>query len=286
MNSKLKITADLRRRFRLAIKEDLSRGDITSRLVVPKDARGAAHLFARSGGIFAGRPIAAEIFRLMDPAVKIIWKKSDGAAVRKNEWIAEIKGPVRSILSAERLVLNFIGRLSGIATLTQAYVRKVAGKGVQIYDTRKTTPLWRDLEKYAVRAGGGFNHRSSLGDALMIKDAHWQVLGKNEIPEIRGKLHRTIEVHSRGQLDRTLAVWPDVLMLDNWPTREMSKCVREVKRWARKNRLPRPLIEASGGITLANVVPVARTGVDRISVGALTHSVPQLDFSLKLKRVL
>jgi nicotinate-nucleotide pyrophosphorylase (carboxylating) len=269
-----------------ALEEDLGTdGDLTSQATVPADATGRAAIGSRAAGVVAGLPAAMLVFRKTDPDVRFELHVSDGSAVLAGARLATVSGRLRSILAAERTALNFIGRLSGIATVTRQYVEAVAGMPCEILDTRKTTPGWRILEKYAVRCGGGHNHRYGLDTGILIKDNHLAALGAG--PQSVGEAVRKaraanehgvpieVEVDTLEQLDVALAEKPDMVLLDNMPPDQLREAVR------RRNALaPAVKLEASGGVTLATVRAIAETGVDRISIGALTHSAPALDVGL------
>jgi nicotinate-nucleotide pyrophosphorylase (carboxylating) len=268
-----------------ALAEDLGRGDVTSEAIVPANTRALGRLVARQNAVVAGLDSAREVFRQVGG---IAWRPraKEGDAVRPGRVVAEVRGKARSILAGERVALNFLQRLSGVATLTRAFVEAVEGTGARILDTRKTTPGLRHLEKAAVRAGGAMNHRLGLDDAALIKDNHVAAAGSigdvraavTELRRRRGPRFRIeIEAQSRAQALAFAELDIDVLMLDNISAPAMRRLVREVRR-----RRPRLILEASGGVTLKTVRAVAKTGVDWISVGALTHSAPAADFSLDL----
>ena len=270
----------------LALVEDLGEaGDLTSAATIPSQARGSARFAARSEGVIAGLPVVAVLadqFRLDSGWHALV---DDGTLVAGGTVIARVAGPMRSLLAMERIALNFLQRLSGIATLTARFVAEVAGTKAVILDTRKTTPGWRSLEKYAVRCGGGQNHRSGLHDAVLIKDNHLAWLAQAGDPigaAIKAARayapKRTVvevEVDSLAQLDRALECNPDIVLVDNLGASDLAEAVRR-----RDAANPRVLLEASGGVTLATIRALARTGVDRIIVGALTHSAPALDIGL------
>ncbi len=274
-----------------ALAEDLDqKGDITSTATIPASARGTARLVARSPGVLAGLPVAERIVREFELASGWHPTLSDGELLEPGSLIARIEGPMRSLLAMERIVLNFLQRLSGIATLTARFVAAVAGTSAEIFDTRKTTPGWRGLEKYAVRCGGGHNHRFGLYDAVLIKDNHLAWLAteaKTEgaesigtaIAAARASTPRgtivEIEVDSLEQLERALEHAPDIVLVDNLGPALVSQAVSLRDRLAPSVRL-----EASGGVNLLTVRALAETGVDRISVGALTHSAPALDLAI------
>lgn len=283
--------------LRLAIREDLGRlGDQTSKALIPAKARGAAEVVARQAGIVAGLPAAETAVHLMDRSLAWTACVDDGRAVEPGQCVARVEGRVRGILAAERVFLNMLSRLSGIATLARQYVDAVAGTRARIYDTRKTTPGWRRLEKYAVRMGGARNHRTGLYDAILIKDNHLAFGRQGESqgfspaeavrlarrwiqrrfpPDTAARMIVEIEVDTLAQLDEVLAAAPDLVLLDNMTLDQLREAVRR-----RDAAAPAVELEASGGVRLENVGPIARTGVDRISIGALTHSPPALDFGL------
>jgi nicotinate-nucleotide pyrophosphorylase (carboxylating) len=266
-----------------ALDEDLGRaGDITSSATLPEGIQAKAKLVARKAGIIAGLPCAARAFRSLAPNVKFDAYVRDGDQVRADTELAVISGPAIAILSGERVALNFLGHLSGIATLTAAYVAKVAQTKTKITDTRKTTPGLRALEKYAVRCGGGVNHRFGLDDAILIKDNHVAVAGgvKPALEAARaaaGHLVKVeIEVDNIDQLKEALATGnADVVLLDNMDMKTLREAVALCKG--------KLVTEASGGVTLDTVAAIAETGVDIISSGALTHSAPSLDVALDVE---
>lgn len=264
---------------RVALAEDFGRsGDITSAALIPAHQQGTCVIRARSAGVVAGLQPARLTCAEVDPALSLEVLASDGARVGKGDLVARLSGRVRSILMAERTVLNFMGRLSGVATLTSAYVAEVAGTHARIADTRKTTPGLRALEKHAVRLGGGLNHRFGLDDAILIKDNHIAACGSvaEALRRARAGLQHLrkieIEVDTLGQLDEVLADPPDVILLDNMDEKTLGEAVRRVAG--------RAVTEASGGVSLKTVAAIAATGVDVISVGALTHSAPNFDLGL------
>jgi nicotinate-nucleotide pyrophosphorylase (carboxylating) len=273
----------MRELIKLAIKEDLSSGDVTTNCLVPNDLRVEAAIIAKEKGVIAGFEAAKEVFRRINPRVKFVPRKKDGAQAKRGDVIAIIKGPARAILSGERLALNFMQRLSGVATMSASFAAAVEGTGAQVLDTRKTTPLWRALEKKAVRSGGCFNHRFGLFDAVLIKDNHLCV--EKDIERAIKKSKRfgrvEIEVKDLEELKKAAVSGADIILLDNMSLKMLRKCVRAA-RAIEKKRSKKILLEASGGITLENVRAVAKTGVDYISVGALTHSPKALDLSLEI----
>jgi nicotinate-nucleotide pyrophosphorylase (carboxylating) len=264
---------------RRALEEDLGRsGDITSELTVLAEARAAAKLVARKSGTIAGLIAAEPAFHLASPALTFETQAPDGSTVQAGTVLALIEGPARALLTGERVALNFAGHLSGVATATRALVDAVAGTKARIVCTRKTTPGLRLLEKYAVRCGGGFNHRFGLDDAVLIKDNHLVAAGgiKPAIERVRAGLGHMakieLEVDSLAQLEEALALRVDTILLDNM-TPEMLKQAVTLARG-------RATLEASGNVTLATVRAIAETGVDYISSGAITHSAPNLDLAL------
>jgi nicotinate-nucleotide pyrophosphorylase (carboxylating) len=269
----------------IALDEDAVQGDVTTSALISPDLTGKATLLVKEKGVLAGIEIARRVFERVDAAIQFEILIKDGTAIKPGDIAAAISGSVSGILKAERTALNFLQRLSGIATLTAQYVAEVKGTDAKIYDTRKTTPGMRLLEKYAVRMGGGTNHRMSLGDAVLIKDNHIAALraqGVN-LKEIISKAHQNtpagmtieIEVTSVKEAEEAVKAGADIIMLDNMKTQDMSKVVKSVAGRAK--------LEASGKITLANVRKAALTGVDIISIGALTHSYKALDISLEME---
>ena len=301
--------ADCRRIVRAAVLEDLDRGyDWTTLALAPADATGRASVVARRGGVVAGLRAAAVVVDEMDKSLCFEPRAGDGAVVADGEVIASLHGPVRSMLAAERLILNLLGRLSGIATFTRQYVDAIAGTKARIYDTRKTTPGWRRLEKYAVRQGGGHNHRLGLFDAILIKDNHLAYVTEHSAAcdatagivrkpvassagqavrqaraflaeafanEARSNMIVEVEVDSLAQLESALAEQPDIVLVDNMTVEQLREAVA-----MRDASTPQVELEASGGVTLSTVRKIAETGVDRISVGGLTHSATWLNVAL------
>ncbi|MDO8534131.1 MAG: carboxylating nicotinate-nucleotide diphosphorylase [Xanthobacteraceae bacterium] len=268
---------------RRALEEDLGRaGDITSAATIPEGTKARAKLVAREPGVIAGLACAVEAFRLLDPEISFRAKIRDGAKVAARATAAEVEGPAAAILSAERVALNFVGHLSGIATLTAAYVAKVAHTNAKISCTRKTIPGLRALEKYAVRCGGGSNHRFGLDDAVLIKDNHIAVAGgiKSALERARAAVGHLvkieIEVTSLEELAEVLAAGgADAVLLDNMDAKTMKRAVEKVAG--------KLITEASGGVSLDTVAKIAETGVDVISVGRITHSAPALDLALDVE---
>jgi nicotinate-nucleotide pyrophosphorylase (carboxylating) len=292
------VEEDCRQIVRLAVREDLDRlFDWTTVCLVPSEASAEAAIVSRQDGIVAGLRAAPLALGEMDP--RVVWSTTleDGAAVSAGQTLATIAGPARSLLTAERILLNLIGRLSGIATLTRQYVDAVRGTQARIYDTRKTTPGWRRLEKYAVRTGGGHNHRTGLFDAILIKDNHLalgaagvgaarltpaeavrqaRALARSMVAELAAQeMIVEVEVDTLEQLEQVLPEHPDLVLLDNMSPDQLRRAVEA------RNRLASAIeLEASGGVNLASVAAIAGSGVERISVGALTHSASGLDVGL------
>ena len=265
--------------LRRALEEDIGCGDITASLLLPEENISKAHIIAKGGFVLAGLPFVREVFRILDPSLSFKTFFRDGDRIIKGDVIAEVWGKTRTILSGERVSLNILQRLSGIATLTCSYKDKIQGTKAKIVDTRKTTPCLRFMEKYAVRTGGGGNHRFGLFDGILIKDNHIKAVGSIKESVNRAKkghhlLKIEVEVETLDQLREAIEAGADVVMLDNMPVHEMKEAVTLVKG--------RVLIEASGNVTLENIKNIAETGVDFISAGALTHSAPAADISLKI----
>ena len=266
---------------RQALMEDLGHGrDATSELLIPAEASAKAVLRARAPGIVAGLIVGLSAFTLTDPDFEITLHANDGEAIQAGQNIAEIEGPARPLLTAERTALNFIQQMSGVATLTGKYVEKIKGTNAKITCTRKTIPNLRALQKYAVRCGGGRNHRSGLDDMILIKDNHIAVAGgvKQALTQVKNAGHGLkieIEVDTIAQLEEALKTGgADIVMLDNFKLADLKKAVALAKG--------KIVTEASGGVTLETVRAIAETGVDYISVGALTHSAPALDMGLDI----
>jgi nicotinate-nucleotide pyrophosphorylase (carboxylating) len=270
----------------LAIAEDIGSGDITTQAVNLPEEYFMGVFSSREEGVLAGGEILPYILKKISPESKIKLLLKDGSKLKRGTKIAIIKGPTSGVLRAERIILNFLQRLCGIATITQQFVAKVEDTKCQILDTRKTTPGWRMLEKYAVTCGGGVNHRIGLFDAVMIKDNHIASLSKTTNTPIREGVARaratvgksikiTVEVDTLNQLVEALSISPDIILLDNMDLQKLKKAVQ-----LRNKTMPHILLEASGGVNLKTVQKIAKTGVDRISIGALTHSVKALDIGL------
>jgi nicotinate-nucleotide pyrophosphorylase (carboxylating) len=282
-----------------ALAEDLGKGDVTTEALIPGERQGTGFIVVIKEGILAGIKVAKQVFHRVDPELKVEIFLEDGARVQPGSEVAKVSGSIASILKAERVALNFLQHLSGIASETNRYVEAIKGLPVRIMDTRKTTPGLRSLEKYAVRVGGGENHRMNLGNGILIKDNHLVALRSQglNIKEIIAKARQNAPLSLRGAKRRSnlqarqtqvevevgtvsealeaVEAGADIVMLDNMNLEDMRKAVKSIHG--------RALIEASGGITLDNVRAVAETGVDFISIGALTHSARALDISLELE---
>lgn len=265
--------------IRLALDEDVGNCDVTTALLIPEDQRSKALIIAKGSFVFAGMPFAREVFRIFDERTEVDVFLGDGSMLKRGDIVAEISGNTRTLLTCERVSLNILQRLSGIATMTDEFVKRVKGTDVKIVDTRKTAPGMRFMEKYAVRVGGGMNHRYGLFDGILIKDNHIEAAGsiRNAV-SAAAKAHHLmkieVEVKNLKDLKEALIAGADVVMLDNMSVEDMKGAVKIAKG--------KVLIEASGNMTLERVREVAETGVDLISVGALTHSAPAADISMKI----
>ena len=298
---------DIKPLVELALREDIGKGDITSNILVPSECKVKGLIIVKAKGIVAGLSAAELVFKTVDSAVEFTPLLADGKKVEAGECVAEVVGKAKAIFAGERTALNFLGRLSGIATKTANLVEKVNSSrlriadcglrskarvrnedlsgNVKIMDTRKTTPGWRMLEKYAVRVGGGYNHRMGLYDAVLIKDNHLKIV-KGEIADVVKKMRAgvpasmkiEVEVENISELEIALRGKPDIIMLDNMSVNEVEKAVEVVQKSGCNVQ-----VEVSGGITLENVEEYANTGVDMISIGALTHSVHSLDVSMEME---
>lgn len=273
---------EIREAVRQALGEDVGTGDVTTLACVPPDTRARALLRAREPVVLAGLDLAIEAFRQLDPNLRMTPRARDAEAIAAGSTVLEIEGCARGILTAERVALNFCQRLSGVATLTARFVAAVKGTQARILDTRKTTPGWRRLEKYAVTCGGGTNHRTGLYDLVLIKDNHLAALRDAQPNAIAAAVNRArqcwpglrveVETDTLGQVDQAVAAGADIILLDNMDLPTLREAVRRVAGRSRT--------EASGGVRLDTVGAIAETGVDFVSVGALTHSAPAVDLGL------
>jgi nicotinate-nucleotide pyrophosphorylase (carboxylating) len=262
--------------LREALREDIGDGDITSNLLIPAQTKGEARVIAKDRGIFCGERLVREIFKILDPKVKLEFWVHNGGKLRPGKIVFKMRGNIRSILKAERTLLNFISHLSGIATKTRQFVEKIKEYPVLLLHTRKTTPLWRELEKVAVEVGGGRRHRPGLDAYIFVKENH-RLYGDLSKLKRRHRGDFEIEVRDLKEIRQSIPLKPRVILLDNFSPKGARRAVEIIRKEA-----PGVMIEASGGITIENVRKFAATGVDTISVGALTHSVKAVDFSLLL----
>jgi nicotinate-nucleotide pyrophosphorylase (carboxylating) len=268
--------------IKLALSEDIGTGDITTKYLVPSSIEGKAVIVAKSPGVLSGSEAFGCVFKLISPRVKVKFYLKDGERFKIGAEILSISGPARVLLTGERVALNLLSHLSGVASLTAAFVEQVKGTKAAILDTRKTTPGLRYLEKRAVRHGGGKNHRLGLFDMILIKDNHIDAAGGvaralSKVKKVKFKVE--IEVADFRQIEEALDFNPDIIMLDNFKIKDLQKAVKIIRR-----HKPGIKIEASGGVSIRVVSKIARTGVDYISVGALTHSAPAIDFSMRYQK--
>jgi len=271
----------------LALEEDLGTGDVTTEALSLALERAEGWIRCKEDGVLAGAPVAERVFRRLDPSAEVTWHARDGDAIAEGDEVARIHATARALLAGERTALNFLQRLSGIATTTRAHVRRVEGTGAVVLDTRKTTPGWRDLEKYAVRVGGAANHRAGLYDQGLFKENHLDLARRageslgDLVARVRERTGSPVEVEVRSldEAREARAAGAEILMLDNFDP----PALREAVDYFRGARDGRPLLEASGGITLETIREVAQTGVDRISCGSLTHSPRALDLAMYIR---
>jgi len=266
--------------IRKSLAEDLGPGDITTRYLDLEPMLSSAYMIAKAEGILAGIDVAVKVFKAVDPELKVTLYRKDGDSVKPGDEILKVEGRPASILQGERTALNFLQRMSGVASITRRMVDKISGTKARLLDTRKTTPLLRDLEKYAVRVGGGYNHRQGLFDMIMLKENHLRAAGGitsavNKINRQNATYRIEVEVTNQEELAEAVAARVDRVMLDNMGLKEIRACVK-----AFKNKIE---LEVSGGITEENILSYAKTGVQFISSGALTHSYKSLDISLLFK---
>lgn len=279
----LALTHHLLQQLRAALAEDVGAGDATSRALFPAGAPGRARILAKQAGVLCGLPVVEALFRLADEASLVEPLLPEGARLAPGDPVARIEGDACCLLSVERTALNFLSRLSGVATLTRRMVELCAGTRVRIRDTRKTTPLWRGLEKYAVRIGGGENHRMGLDDAVMVKDTHLDALAdRGRLAAAMAEWRRAglrvyFEARDLREVELGLALGVDTIMLDNQPPERLRACLERCRGRAE--------VEITGGVNPGNLRALAELGPDAISLGALTHSAPALDFSMKTQVV-
>jgi nicotinate-nucleotide pyrophosphorylase (carboxylating) len=274
---------DLDQRLLLALREDIGRGDVTTLATVPQHQQGRAVFKLKQPGVLYGLGVAERVFALLDPGVQVSWQADEGQPLMPCVF-GELQGPLRAILTGERLALNLMQRLSGVATITWQHAQALAGTSTRLLDTRKTTPLWRDLEKRAVLAGGGLNHRHGLDDGILVKDNHVAAAGGvgEAVRRARGQaylLQVECEVSTLAQLREAIEAGADRVLLDNMSDELLAQAVG-----LRNQLAPGVSLEASGNMTLERLPHVAFTGVEFVSVGALTHSAPSLDISLDVKQ--
>lgn len=276
--------ADIRRAVRQGLEEDLGEGDVTTSALFPSPIPARANIIAQQPLVVAGMAAAVQTFVTVDPSLNLSVLRKDGSQAKKGDTLLRIEGDGRSILMAERLALNFLQHLSGIATLTQQFCQAVRGQRVAILDTRKTLPGWRAIQKWAVALGGGKNHRRSLRDGILIKDNHLLLLNQKEAVREATRLAKSkapsgmqtiVEVESLDEVTQAIAGKADIILLDNMTPAMVRKAVRLIKK--------RALVEVSGGITLKNIRVMAAAGPDRISIGALTHSAPATTMTLEFE---
>jgi len=270
-----------------ALQEDAYKEDVTTKFLIPRDQISQGYILVKEDAVLCGLDIARRVFKKLDPQLKFTTDFKDGARVKKNTKVAFFEGKTRTILTAERTALNFLSYLSGIATNTSQYVKKIQPFKAAILDTRKTTPTLRALERYAVRYGGGTNHRFNLKEMVLVKDNHRKTFKNiaaltNRLLKIKSKsrIPLEVEVDDLQEFIEILKINPDIILLDNFSVPQLKKAVRILK--INKRGSTRPLLEASGGVTLKNIRAVAQTGVDRVSIGALTHTHRGIDVSLEL----
>lgn len=279
-------TPAVQRILDLALDEDVGRGDATTAAVIDETQEAEAEIVAKERAVVCGLGVVEAVFTRFDWRTRLRMKVADGDPVQPGDVVASVRGPAAALLAGERTALNFLQRLSGIATVTQAYVAATEGAKLRVTDTRKTTPGLRALEKYAVRTGGGVNHRPDLGSGILIKDNHVALTGsvREAVRRARANAPHTlrvvVEVDTMAQLDEAIEAGAEGVLLDNFQTRDMTDAVKRIR-----DRRPQMVVEASGGITLDRVREVAKTGVDVISVGTLTHSARAINYSFETHAV-
>lgn len=269
----MKISRQTKNQLKLVLAEDVGNLDATTKLVVPRSMRAQAVVVAKEPGVFCGRQVVLELIKIVDSRLKVKWSVKDREVFRRQKELFSLQGKLPSILKIERVLLNLIAHLSGVATTTSQFVKLVKRKKVRILDTRKTTPLWRELEKYAVKVGGGYNHRFGLYDEVFVKENHKRFGNLEALKKIPRKF--VIEVCDHEELVEALYFKPRVILFDNFKPVNLK---REVLFARKKDK--KVILEASGGITLKNIQAYARTGIQQISIGSLTHSVKAIDFSM------
>jgi nicotinate-nucleotide pyrophosphorylase (carboxylating) len=280
-------------RLRKALQEDGAFNDVTTRLLKKNKSQEPikGEIIAKANGVFCGGFLAPLVMRQLSPSARVQILKKEGSWVKKGTPVVRIKAPLGAVLAGERLILNLVCHLSGVASLTRRFVDEIKGTSAQVVDTRKTTPLWRDLEKYAVTCGGGHNHRFALDDAVLIKDNHLKLLAKEGRPVaeiLKKRLPRNkiqfvaMEATNYAEVWDAIKAKVDIILLDNMPIEKIKGSVVFIQAARRATGSEKPFIEITGGINLSNIRQAAQTGVDRISIGAITHSAPAMDFSLEV----
>jgi nicotinate-nucleotide pyrophosphorylase (carboxylating) len=278
-------TPAVQRLLDLALEEDVGRGDVTTASVIEETQEAEAEIISRERAVVCGLGVVEAVFTRFDWRTRVRTKVSDGDPVQPGTVVAAVRGPAAALLAGERTALNFLAHMSGIATLTQAFVAAAEGAKLRVTDTRKTTPGMRALEKYAVRAGGGANHRSDLSSGILIKDNHIALVGsvKEAVRRARASaphgLRIAVEVDDAAQLEEALEAGGEGILLDKFQSKELSDAVKRVRE-----RAPKTIIEASGGVTLDRMRELGKTGVDVISIGSITHSARAIDFSCEIRR--
>jgi nicotinate-nucleotide pyrophosphorylase (carboxylating) len=277
-------TPAVQRLLDLALEEDVGLGDVTSASVIDETQEAEADILARERAVVCGLGVVEAVFTRFDWRTRVRMRVSDGDPIGPGALVASVRGPAQALLAGERTALNFLQRLSGIATLTQAFVAAAEGAKLRVTDTRKTSPGMRALEKYAVRVGGGLNHRADLASGILIKDNHVALCGsvREAVRRARANaphlLRVAVEVDNAAQLEEAMEAGAEVIMLDNFQPRDMVEAVKRVR-----DRAPRTTLEASGGVTLDRMREIAKTGVDVVSIGAVTHSARAIDFSCEVR---
>jgi nicotinate-nucleotide pyrophosphorylase (carboxylating) len=277
-------TPAVQRLLDLSLEEDVGRGDVTSASVIEETQEAEADIVARERAVVCGLGVVEAVFTRFDWRTRVRMRLSDGDPAAPGTLVASVRGPAQALLAGERTALNFLQRLSGISTLTQAFVAAAEGAKLRVTDTRKTSPGMRALEKYAVRVGGGMNHRSDLASGILIKDNHVALCGsvREAVRRARANaphsLRIAVEVDSTAELEEAMEAGAEVILLDNFQTRDMAEAVKRVRE-----RAPRTTVEASGGVTLDRMREIAKTGVDVVSIGAITHSARAIDFSCEIR---
>jgi nicotinate-nucleotide pyrophosphorylase (carboxylating) len=269
--------------LRGALVEDIGKGDITTQLTIPESKKASAEILVKENCVICGLPVAERVLAIVDAKAQFKPLAQEGREVKKGKAIAKLSGSARSILTAERVMLNLLSMLSGVATKTREYVKVIEPHKTKVTDTRKTIPGLRELQKYAVRIGGGYNHRMSLDEMILIKDNHLKVTeGYHKLPSVPKGFKIEIEVQNLAEFKHALQFKPDVIMLDNMRLEDIKKAVNILEKTVFNSHHPRTKLEASGGVDLKSAKKVAATGVDIISIGALTHTLKPIDISLEV----